>query len=96
MLLLNNNPLHIVPPIHTHRIQQQKIGVFWGFYQFAFTDLILPVSQWSNDEPFGAAQKFILVFKAHVCDVDKHLVSFLVKVEATLLQPFKISGTSDI
>lgn len=63
---------------------------------FVSTDFTSPVSQWSNDESFGAAQKFILVFKAHVCDVDKHLVPFLIKVEATLLQPLKISATSDI
>lgn len=56
----------------------------------------LPVSQWSNDEPFGASQKFILVFKANICNVDEHLVPFLIKVEATLLQPLKISRTSDI
>lgn len=63
---------------------------------FVSTDFTSPVSQWSNDESFGAAQKFVLVFKAHVCDVDKHLVPFLIKVEATLLQPLKISATSDI
>lgn len=56
----------------------------------------LPVSQWRNDEPFGASQKFILIFKNNVCDVDVHLVPFLIKVEATLLQPLKISRTSDI
>lgn len=63
---------------------------------FALTDFNSPVSQWSNDKSFGAAQKFVLVFKAHVCNVDKHLVPFLIKVEATLLQPLKISTTSDI
>lgn len=63
---------------------------------FDSTDFTSPVSQWSNDKSFGAAQKFILVFKAHVCDVDEHLVPFLIKVEATLLQPLKISATSDI
>lgn len=63
---------------------------------FALTDFCSPVSQWSNDESFGAAQKFVLVFKAHICNVDKHLVPFLIKVEATLLQPLKISTTSDI
>lgn len=34
----------------------------------------LPVSQWRNDKPFSTAQEFILVDKAHVCDVDDHLV----------------------
>lgn len=34
----------------------------------------LPVCQWSDDEPVGAAQKLVLINKAHVCDVDQHLV----------------------
>lgn len=34
----------------------------------------LPVSQRRNDKPFSAAQEFILVNKAHVRDVDDHLV----------------------
>lgn len=67
-----------------------------GICRFVLTDFTSPVSQWSNDESFGAAKEFVLVFKAHVCDVDKHLVPFLIKVEATLLQPLKISATSDI
>lgn len=34
----------------------------------------LPVSQRRNDEPFSTAKEFVLVDKAHICDVDNHLV----------------------
>lgn len=57
-----------------------------------FMDGPLPVSQWCNDKPFSASQEFILVDKAHVCDVDNHLVRVLIEVETTLLQPLKIIG----
>lgn len=56
----------------------------------------LPVSQWRNDKPFGAAQEFILVGEAHICDVDNHLVWVLIEVETTLLQPLKITGAFDM
>lgn len=56
----------------------------------------LPVSQWRNDKPFSAAQEFILVDKAHVCDVDDHLVWVLIEVETALLQPLKVVGAFDM
>lgn len=34
----------------------------------------LPVRQRCNDKPFGTPQEFILVDKAHICNVDDHLV----------------------
>lgn len=52
----------------------------------------LPVSQRRNDEPFSAAQELVLVDKAHVCDVDNHLVRVLIKVKTALLQPLKVTG----
>lgn len=57
---------------------------------------LLPVSQRRNDKPFSAAQELVLVHKAHICDVNNHLVRVLIKVEATLLQPLKVAGASDM
>lgn len=59
-------------------------------------DGTLPVSQWRNDKPFSTAQEFILVDKAHVCDVDDHLVRVLIEVETTLFQPLKVVGAFDV
>lgn len=56
----------------------------------------LPVSQRCNDKPFSAAQEFILVDKAHICDVDDHLVWVLIEVKTTLLQPLKVVGGFDM
>lgn len=56
----------------------------------------LPVSQRRNDKPFSAAQELVLVDKAHICDVDYHLVRVLIKVEPTLLQPLKVAGAPDV
>ena len=56
----------------------------------------LPVSQWCNDKPFSAAQEFILVDKANICDVDDHLVGVFIEVEAALLQPLKVVGAFDM
>lgn len=56
----------------------------------------LPVSQRRNDKPFSAAQELVLVDKAHVCDVDNHLVRVLIKVETALLQPLKVAGAFDV
>ncbi len=58
--------------------------------------MTLPVSQRGNDKPFSTAQELILVDKAHVCDVDDHLVRVLVEVETTLLQPLKVVRTFDV
>lgn len=56
----------------------------------------LPVSKRRNDKPFSAAQEFILVDKAHVCDIDDHLVWILIEVETALLQPLKVVGAFDM
>lgn len=58
--------------------------------------MCLPVSQWRNDQPFSTAQEFVLVDKAHICDVDSHLVGVLIEVETTLLQPLKVIGAFDM
>lgn len=56
----------------------------------------LPVRQRCNDKPFGTPQEFILVDKAHICNVDDHLVWVLIEVETALLQPFKVTGAFDM
>lgn len=57
---------------------------------------LLPVSQRRNDKPFSAAQEFILVDEAHVCDVNDHLVRVLIEVETALLQPLKVVWAFDM
>lgn len=61
-----------------------------------FMDDDLPVSQRRNNKPFSAAQEFILVAEAHICDVDDHLVWVLIEVETALLQPLKVIGVFDM
>lgn len=63
---------------------------------YVFKDGPVPVSQRRDDQPFSAAQEFILVDKAHVCDVDDHLIWVFIEVETALLQPLKVVGAFDM